>query len=146
MGCHALLHFVWATITEIPQTGWLTHSSRGWKSQDEGTSRFSVWRGPASWFTHSSPLSVSLYGKRSEDALRGLFYWVHSAQSCPTLCDSMDCSLQGSSVHEISQARILDWTHISCVSCIGRWILYHCANWEAPFIRALVIFQTLHEK
>ena len=23
-----------------------------------------------------------------------------------------------------------DWTHISCVSCIGRWILYHCATWE----------------
>ena len=30
-------------------------------------------------------------------------------QSCPTLCDSMDCSLLGSSVHEILQARILEW-------------------------------------
>ena len=30
-------------------------------------------------------------------------------QSCPTLCDSMDCSLPGSSVHGISQARILEW-------------------------------------
>ena len=28
-------------------------------------------------------------------------------QSCPTLCDSMDCSPPGSSVHEILQARIL---------------------------------------
>ena len=53
------------------------------------------------------------------------------------------CSPPGSSVHGILQARILqrvaisfsrgssqsrDWTHISC---IGRWILYHCTNWEA---------------
>ena len=30
-------------------------------------------------------------------------------QSCPTLCDSMDCSLQVSSVHGILQARILEW-------------------------------------
>ena len=29
-------------------------------------------------------------------------------QSCPTLCDSMDCSLPGSSVHGILQARILE--------------------------------------
>ena len=31
------------------------------------------------------------------------------AQSCPILCDPMDCSLPGSSVHEILQARILEW-------------------------------------
>ena len=34
------------------------------------------------------------------------------AQSCPTLCDPMDCSLPGSSVHGILQARILDWVAI----------------------------------
>ena len=33
-------------------------------------------------------------------------------QSCPTLCDPMDCSLPGSSVHRISQARILEWVAI----------------------------------
>ena len=31
------------------------------------------------------------------------------AQSCPTLCDPMDCSPPGFSVHGISQARILEW-------------------------------------
>ena len=31
------------------------------------------------------------------------------AQSCPTLCHLMDCSLPGSSVHGIVQARILEW-------------------------------------
>ena len=30
-------------------------------------------------------------------------------QLCPTLCDAMDCSLPGSSVHRILQARILEW-------------------------------------
>ena len=31
------------------------------------------------------------------------------AQSCPILCDPLDCSPPGSSVHEILQARILEW-------------------------------------
>ena len=59
------------------------------------------------------------------------------AQLCSTLCEPMDCSPPGLSVHGISQARILvwvavpfskgssqprDWTHISCVSCITRQI------------------------
>ena len=30
-------------------------------------------------------------------------------QSCPTLCDTMDCSLPGSSVHGIFQARVPEW-------------------------------------
>ena len=61
-----------------------------------------------------------------------------SLQSCPTLRDSMDCSPPASSVHGLLQARILwvamlsskgssqprDQTHISYVSCIGRWVLY----------------------
>ena len=35
------------------------------------------------------------------------------AQSCPTLRDPMDCSLSGSSVHGIFQARVLEWGAIS---------------------------------
>ena len=35
------------------------------------------------------------------------------AQSCPTLCDPMDCSLPRSSVHGIFQARILEWVAIA---------------------------------
>ena len=73
--------------------------------------------------------------------------WSESevTQSCPTLCDPMDCSPPGSSVHGISQARILegvaisysrgssqprDWTQVSCT---GRWILYFWATREAFF-------------
>ena len=35
------------------------------------------------------------------------------AQSCPTLCKPMDCSLPGSSVHGIFQAIVLEWIAIS---------------------------------
>ena len=35
------------------------------------------------------------------------------AQSCPTLSDPMDCGPPGSSVHEIFQARVLEWDAIA---------------------------------
>ena len=59
------------------------------------------------------------------------------------------CSPPGSSSPGILQARILEWVAISCcrgnswlrdqtwvslVSCIGRWILFHCATWEAQVL------------
>ena len=64
------------------------------------------------------------------------------AKSCPILCDTMNCSLPGSSVHGIFQARILEWVAIfsfrgssqprdrTHASYIGRPILYHCATSE----------------
>ena len=39
--------------------------------------------------------------------------WKLVTQSCPTLCDPMDCSPPGSFVHGIPQARILAWVAIS---------------------------------
>ena len=42
------------------------------------------------------------------------------AQSCPTLSDLMDCSLPGSSVHGIFQARVLEWVAIALISSEGR--------------------------
>jgi len=65
------------------------------------------------------------------------------SQLCLTLCDPMDCSPPGSSVHGILQARILEWvtisysrgssqprdqTDISCGSCTGRWVVYHLSH------------------
>ena len=59
------------------------------------------------------------------------------AKSCLTLSDPMDCSPTGSFVYGIFQARIEEQVDISfsrgspqprdqtCISCIGRWILYH---------------------
>ena len=64
-------------------------------------------------------------------------------KSCLTLGDPTDYSPPGSSVHGIFQARILEWVAISfsrgsswprvqtCISCIGRWTLYHWATWVA---------------
>ena len=40
-------------------------------------------------------------------------HWSEVAQSCPTLWDPMDCSLPGSSVHGIFQARVLEWGAIA---------------------------------
>ena len=66
-------------------------------------------------------------------------------QLCLTLFNPVDCSSPDSSVHGIPQARILVWvansfargpsqprdgTHMSWISCIHRWILYHFAIWE----------------
>ena len=49
--------------------------------------------------------------------LYSLSHWKWSesevAQSCPTLCDLMDCNSPGSSVHGIFQARVLEWVAIS---------------------------------
>ena len=42
------------------------------------------------------------------------------AQSCPTLSDPMDCSLPGSSVHGIFQARVLEWAAIAFSDKDGR--------------------------
>ena len=65
------------------------------------------------------------------------------AKSCPILCDPADCSPSGSSIHRISQARILEWVASSFsrvpsrprdrtrASCIGRRILCHGAIREA---------------
>ena len=39
--------------------------------------------------------------------------WSEVAQLCPTLCDSVNCSLPGSSIHGIFQAGVLEWDAIS---------------------------------
>ena len=55
---------------------------------------------------------VVMYGCESW-AIKKVEWVSEVAQSCPTLCDPMDCSLQGSSVHGIFQARVLEWIAIS---------------------------------
>ena len=71
-----------------------------------------------------------------------------SAQSRPTLWNPIDYSLPRFSVHATTPARILekiaifssrgssrpkDRPCVFCSSCIGRWILYHWATWEALY-------------
>ena len=76
--------------------------------------------------------SVFIFPQLSEGPLLG-----KSLQSCPTLCNPMDCSLPGSSVYGILQTGILEWvamlfsrgssqprdrTCISHISCISTWV------------------------
>ena len=67
---------------------------------------------------------------------------VSAVSACPTLCDPMEYSLPGSSVHGIFQARVLEWVAISSPQGIFpnqgeplfltlRQIPYHRATWEA---------------
>ena len=62
-----------------------------------------VSRDSPQWQAHwKVPLGINPFESESE-----------VAQSCPTLCDPMDCSLPGSSVHGIFQAIVLEWIAIS---------------------------------
>ena len=101
-----------------------------------------LWQGGADWSRSCGP----------SHRVRGLPACMCEcmlAQSCPlclTLCDPIDCSPPSSSVHGISQARVLEWvimpssrrpsrprdqTCISCISCIDRQICYCWATREA---------------
>ena len=70
----------------------------------------------------------------SFDAKFTLNVCVHQSQSCPILCNPLDCNWPGSFVHGIFQAKLLEWVsiassrgssppgnrfYISCVSCIA---------------------------
>ena len=66
-----------------------------------------------------------------------------SAQLCPILCDPMNCNPPDSSVHGISQSKILEWVAISfsresswprdrtCISCLAGGFFTTSATWEA---------------
>ena len=68
---------------------------------------------------------------------------------CPILCDPMDCSLPGSSLHGILQARVQEWVAISFsrgssqprnrtqVSCIVSKTLYHLSHHGSPKVKSL---------
>ena len=96
---------------------------------------------PAPWWPHFTSLLAFLVPSKKGRGCKRVcsFAWLYV-----TLCDPMDCSLLGSSVHVILQARILesvalsfsrgsspprDWTHVFCT---GRQVLYHWAAREAP--------------
>ena len=57
----------------------------------------------------SYPSQSGTYRNLQKEESQFLCVHAQSLQSCPTLCSPMDCSPPGSSVHGISQARILEW-------------------------------------
>ena len=110
------------------------------------------------FYTFSARGSGSISGQRTKNPYAAgcgqryngsfcLSLWFVRAESCSSLCDPVDYSLPDSSVHGVLQAKILEWvaipfsrgfsqprdqTHISHISCIGRWILYNCITREGP--------------
>ena len=63
------------------------------------------------------------------------------AQSCPTHSDPMDCSLPGSSVHGIFQARVLEWVAIAFSNDKPRQRIKkqrHCFADKGPYSQAMV--------
>ena len=74
-------------------------------------------------FLHPRPLHISsdIYLHVPKDFAYTTAHWffnlalccIQSLQSCPTLCDPIDYSLPGSSVHGILQARTLEWVAIA---------------------------------
>ena len=104
---------------------------------------------PGKFHGWKSLVGYSPWGRRESNTTERLhfdFYIIAHcclvAKSHLTLLWPMDCSPPGSSVHRISQERILegvalsfsrgssqlrDWTH---VSCLGRWVLYHWVTTE----------------
>ena len=112
------------------------------------------WEGGSGWGTHVNPwlfysnvwqnsLQIKKKKRKKKCIVASTFYhaFVHAKllQSCPALCNPMDCSPPGSSVSGILQARILEWVdmpssrgsswlrdqnHISCGSCTaGRFFI-----------------------
>ena len=101
------------------------------------------------WQADSLPLSHvgSLHNRGCVCVCVCVCVWV--AQLCLTLWDPMDCSLSGSSVHGILQARILEWVTMLCskgsswpryqtqVFCIVGRFFTILATWQAPNNRAI---------
>ena len=114
-------------------------ASESWRKGEHGWRTSCFWSHPVLAHAHFFPLHCA----------------VLVAQLGPTLCDPMDCSPSGSSVHGIFPARILesivisssrgssspwDWIQVSCVSYSSRQVLHHCTTWEAPVAMILVVF------
>ena len=76
-----------------------------------------VW--PHRWQPTSLSCPWDSPGKKTEAGCHFLLQYMkvksesEVAQSCPTLSNPMDCSLPGSTVHEIFQARVLEWGAIA---------------------------------
>ena len=61
------------------------------------------------------------------------------AQSCPTLSNPMDCSLPGSSVHRIIQARVLEWGATAFSNVDSKILNKRLVNWISLMVQWLRI-------
>ena len=135
-------HASWKGKCQWPRHGWtsralpshtLTLPLCGHRLMVPWVLFYEIW-GEGSWWVRTFCVSGSEH----------LEFYVHLTLGSQNnyyphlLCNSMDSSLPGSSVHGILQAKILEWiampfsrtstqgwTHVSCISCPGRWVLNH---------------------
>ena len=61
------------------------------------------------------------------------------AQSCPTLSDPMDCSLPGSSIHGIFQARVLEWGTIAFSDCVLYFPYYYIIIYDEIILQLTTV-------
>ena len=102
-----------------------------------------------SGLTHTHTHTLAQTGQEKEDG-RGNIYWspecTEVTQLCPALCDPMDCSLPGSSVHGILQAKTLEWVATpffrgssqpgdwTQVTCIASRFFHHLSHQRSPVL------------
>ena len=149
MGCHALLQEIFLTQGSNPhllhllhwQTGSLSLAPPGKPLQDHAAAAAKSLQSCPSlcdpiWQPTRLPRHWDSPGKNTGVGCHFLLQRMkvksekEVTQSCPTLRDPMDCSLPGSSVHGIFQARVLEWGAIafSVVGSYGSSILHVLRN------------------
>ena len=96
-----------------PTLEFLPGKSHRWKDlagYNHGAAK--SWTQLSCW-TQNSIQVIAVRGREGNQGLMEAEWVSEVTQSCRTLCNPMDCSLQGSSVHGIFQARGLEWVAIS---------------------------------
>ena len=91
--------------------GW-KHEICSWKYPRKLFHQF-PWRTSASFSNLNSLRACQMSTVTVAQDLISADWLVSITQSCPTLCNPMNCSLPGSSLHGILQARVLEWVAIS---------------------------------
>ena len=113
-----------SAVKDKSNNGDINHMSASYQPGNEALKPEVLWNGSL----ENSHASLKLLQRRSESnpkvdktiyVSKELYcIWkkveVLIAQSCPTLCNPMNCSPPASSIHGILQARILEWVAISC--------------------------------
>ena len=136
---------------------------RGWDGWMASPTQWTwAWVDSASWWWTGRPgvLWFMALQRVRHDWVTELNWTEHYIWFCISVYSCFShvrlCSLLGSSVHGILQARILEWvdmlssresssprdrTHVSHISCIGRWVLYQSGHlWSPNLITYAVLF------
>ena len=136
-------HKVWLFSLVCAPNSWMIHCPEYHAEEGRKRTVRSGCIGPAAPTTHSGVCTCAV------------------AQLCLTFGPSLDYDLPGSFVHRGSQARMLDWvaifyargsspprgqTQVSCVSGIGRCILYCRATWEAPAVAKNSVYRKKYKQ